>query len=140
MGVALIEQALADAEATHFAVDAPRLLERLAAAQFLAGRHALADSKARQALKLAVQSGARGHQAWALRLLGEIDVAKEGGDAETARQNFHQALELASSLGMRPLATLCHEGLSRLHAKSREPLQAEEALSQARALWATLGR
>ena len=35
--MALIEQAMADAQAMHFAVDAPRLLERLAAAHLIAG-------------------------------------------------------------------------------------------------------
>jgi tetratricopeptide (TPR) repeat protein len=137
-GVALIEQALAEAEATHFAVDAPRLLERLATAHLMAGRHGLAETKAAQALALATGSGARGHQAWTLRLLGEISTAAERFDGKAVEENFTRALGLTTTLGMRPLAVLCHEGLSRLHSRRGHQPQAEEALRQARSLWSTL--
>jgi len=138
-GVELIEQAAAEAEAMHFAVDAPRLLERLAAVHLLAGRHVVAESKARQALTLATRSDASGHQAWALRLLGEIRIATEPFDAQAAKELFDRALTLALSLGMRPLAVLCYEGLSRLHTKCGQHLLGEGALRQAHALWSDLG-
>jgi hypothetical protein len=138
-GVALIEHAVTEAETMHVAVDAPRLFERLGAAHLLAGRHVLAESKARQALTLATRSDARGHQAWALRLLGEIRLASEPFDAQAAEELFDGALTLALSLGMRPLAVLCYEGLSRLHTKCGQHRLGEEALRQAHALWSDLG-
>jgi class 3 adenylate cyclase/tetratricopeptide (TPR) repeat protein len=137
-GVALIERAVEEAQAVHFAVDAARLFERLATAYLMAGHYAMAESKATHALTLATQSNARGHQAWALRLLGEICVATEKFDEE-AETNFNRALELAMILGMRPLAALCYEGLSRLQTNRGRQLQAQDALRQARSIWAALG-
>ena len=138
--VPVIEDALNRAQARHFAVDLPRLFERLASAQLLAGQGELAHTSALQALALAAKSGARGHQAWALRLLGEIALAAKPANIEAAEQNFKQALELAVALGMRPLAAHCHEGLARLEAERGQQTRAAEYLSQAQAIWSSLER
>jgi class 3 adenylate cyclase/tetratricopeptide (TPR) repeat protein len=135
----MIEQALDEAQAMHFAVDAPRLFERLATAHLVAGNHALAESKATHALALAAKSNARGHQAWTLRLLGDICLATEPPVGAAAEANFHGALDLATKLGMRPLAAHCHEGMARLYAKRGQEARAEEALTQARSIWSSLG-
>jgi class 3 adenylate cyclase/tetratricopeptide (TPR) repeat protein len=138
-GLALLEQALDEAQSKHFAVDAPRLFERLAMTHLIAGNLATAENKAKHALSLAIKSNATGHQAWALRLLGEIALATEPLNVNGVEANFSRALELASTLGMRPLAAHCYEGMSRLHTKRDQPLQAEEALTQARSIWSSLG-
>jgi hypothetical protein len=72
-------------------------------------------------------------------LLGEIALATEPLNVNGVEANFSRALELASTLGMRPLAAHCYEGMSRLHTKRDQPLQAEEALTQARSIWSSLG-
>ena len=123
----------------HFAVDAPRLFERLATAHLVAGHHALAESKAAHALFLAQKSNARGHQAWTLRLLGDICLATEPLNGEAAEANFNGALDLATKLGMRPLAAHCHDSLSRLHTMRGQEERAKEALVQARSVWSSLG-
>lgn len=138
--LALIEKALDEAKAMQFAVDVPRLFERLATAHLIAGHHALAQSKATHALSLATTGNAKGHQAWTLRLLGEICLATEPLDERGAEEKFNRALDLAATLGMRPLTAHCYEGISHLRAKRGQKSRAEEALTQARSVWSNLGR
>src|SRR5215470_5795394 len=73
----------------------------------------------------AIRSG--GHEAWILRLLGEIAARREPLEVEHALAHYRQALTLAEELGMRPLQAHCHHGLGTLYAASgqREPAHAE---------------
>jgi AraC-like DNA-binding protein len=57
----------------------------------------------------------RGHEAWALRLLGEIHAHRGPPDVEVAEEYYHESLALAEELGMRPLAAHCHFGLAKLY-------------------------
>ena len=86
-------------------------LTALGEGHVLAGHPAEALEPARQALALAQQNGERGHEAWALRLLGEIALRSDPADGGQAREWFLRALERAADLGMRPLAAHCHLGL-----------------------------
>ena len=61
----------------------------------------------------------RGHQAYALRLLGEIAARREPPEVEQAEAHYRQALALAEELGMRPLQAHCHLGLGTLYATDR---------------------
>ena len=76
-----------------------------------AGRIDEAWSHAREALTLSRQLGARGSEADALCLAGDVASA---GDAEDAPGYYREALALAGELGMRPLVAHCHLGLGRL--------------------------
>ena len=69
------------------------------------------------ALALARAHQERGHQAYALRLLGDIPARREPPEAEQAEAHYQQALALAEELGMRPLQAHCHLGLGTLYAK-----------------------
>jgi len=89
--------------------------------------HALAEG----ALELANRHQERGHEAYALRLLGEIAVQRDRPDAEYAETHYRQALALAEALGMRPLQAHCHRGLSSLYAKVGRQEQARTELSTA---------
>jgi tetratricopeptide (TPR) repeat protein len=98
-------------------------LTALGEAHVLAGRPTEALEPARQALALAQQNGERGHEAWALRLLGEIALRSDPADGGQAREWFLRALARAADLGMRPLVAHCHLGLGqavRLSGGSRE--------------------
>ena len=86
-------------------------LTALGEAQVLAGRLGEALELARPALALAEQNGERGHEAWALRLLGEIALRSDPPDPGRAREWFLRALARATELGMRPLSAHCHLGL-----------------------------
>ena len=82
---------------------------------------------AEHALALARAHGERGHQANALRLLGEIAAQREPPERDQAEAHYRQALALADELGMRPLQAHCHLGLGTLYAKigQREQARAE---------------
>jgi hypothetical protein len=71
-----------------------------------------------RALDLARDRQERGHEAWALRLLGEIASKAEPLEIEKAEDYHHQAMPLADELGMRPLVAHCHLGLGVLSHKA----------------------
>jgi class 3 adenylate cyclase/tetratricopeptide (TPR) repeat protein len=99
----------------------------LGEAHLLAGRLKEAHALAERAMALAHEHQERGHQAYALRLLGEIAARREPPESAQAEAHYQQALALAEELGMRPLVAHCHLGLGTLYAKidQREPARAE---------------
>jgi tetratricopeptide (TPR) repeat protein len=101
----------------------------------LADRMQEAVQLARRALDLARAHKERGHEAWALRLLGEIAAHQDPPDIEPAAHHYRQALALADELGMCPLVAHCHLGLGTLYGKIDQPQQAHAELSSAIALY-----
>ena len=73
----------------------------------------------------------RGHEAYALRLLGEIATRRELLASEGAESYYRQALALTGELGMRPLQAHCHRGLGTLYAATGQQEQARAHLSTA---------
>src|SRR5262249_3692222 len=73
-----------------------------------AGRPAEAARSADAAVEMARRHRERGHEAWALRLLGEAALNKDPMDATEAERHLRHALALAAELGMRPLIGHCH--------------------------------
>jgi Flp pilus assembly protein TadD len=103
----------------------------LGEAQLQAGRLEEAYALAQQVLELACAHQERGHEAWALRLLGDIHTRHEPPEVESAETHYHQALTLAEALGMRPLQTHCHLGLGTLYAKIGQRERARSKLAAA---------
>ena len=95
-----------------------------------------ARSHAREALAFSRRLGARGDEAHALRLAG--DVAAAGG-AEDADGYYREALALAGQLGMRPLVTHCHLGLGTLAGRTGDGGKAREHLTTAAATYREMG-
>ena len=93
----------------------------------LAGHLKEAHALAERTLTLARGHQERGHEAYALHLLGEIASHRDPPHAEQAEQYYRQALALADELGMRPLQAHCHLGLGTLYAATgqREPARTE---------------
>src|SRR5215831_6821751 len=85
-------------------------LTHLGEAQLLAGRIEGALQCAARALEYAHAHKERGHEAWALRLHGEIGVHQGALETTQAEAYYRQALTLAEELGMRPLQAHCHRG------------------------------
>jgi tetratricopeptide (TPR) repeat protein len=110
----------------------------LGEAYLLAGRLEDANTCTGHALDLSRAHQERGHQAYALRLLGDIAARHEPPEAELAETHYCQALALAEALGMRPLQAHCHLGLGTLYARlgQREPARA--ALSTAMELYRSM--
>ena len=97
-----------------------------------AGRIDEAASHAREALVLTRRLGARGAEAHALCLAGDVASAGGGGDAESC---YREALALAGDLGMRPLVAHCHLGLGKLYRRADKREQAQEHLRAATTMY-----
>ena len=104
---------------------------QLGEAYLLADQVEDARSCADRAVRLAHERGERGHEAWALRLLGDIASRHDRPDVATAEAHYGAATALASELGMRPLAAHCHLGLGTLDTKIGRLEQARAELSTA---------
>src|SRR5262249_46290655 len=86
----------------------------LSEAYMLEGRLEEASAKAREALSLARRHGERNHEAWCLRLLGQIGSHCHPVDLEQADSYYRESLAMADTLVARPLAAHCHFHLSEL--------------------------
>jgi len=112
-----------------------RRVSCLSEAYVLAGRIDEAVDLAASALAFARTLKARGNEAYALWLHGEIHAQQEPLASEAADAYYQQALALADELGMRPLQAHCHLGLGTLYVAIGQREQASTALSAAIALY-----
>jgi tetratricopeptide (TPR) repeat protein len=103
----------------------------LGEALLLAGRLEQAHALAEGALAHAHAHQERGHQAYALCLLGAIAAQCEPLEREAAEAHYVAALSLARELGMRPLMAHCHLGLGTLYRQIGRFAEAQAALSTA---------
>jgi tetratricopeptide (TPR) repeat protein len=133
--VPLLTQTMEQTTATEIVVFQALCCLSLGEAQLLAGRLEEAYALAERALVLAREHQERGHEAYALRLLGEIAAQREPPAGDQAGEYYHQALALADELGMRPLQAHCHRGLGTLYLKAGQQEQAHAELSTAIALY-----
>jgi tetratricopeptide (TPR) repeat protein len=101
-----------------------------------AGRIDEAASHAREALALTRRLGARGGEAHALGVTGDVASAGGGADAESY---YREALALASELSMRPLVAHCHLGLGKLYRRTDKREQAREHLATATTMYREMG-
>jgi len=97
----------------------------------LEGRVDDALERSQEAVSLARRHQERGHEAWSLRLLGEIASRRDPPVLETAEGYYREALALAGQLSMRPLAAHCHFDLGRLFRKTDQHEQARQHLTTA---------
>ena len=131
----LLEQAVEQSATMKQMAYYPLWVAHLGEAYLLAGRIEDASQQARHALERSRDLKQRGHEAYALRLLGEIAAQCQPPDAEAATAAYRQAMTLADELGMRPLAAHCHLGLGTLYARTGHLEQARTELSAAMALY-----
>jgi tetratricopeptide (TPR) repeat protein len=137
--VALLEQAERQSRTMRVVRGRGPLLTCLAEAYLAAGRREDAVESVRVARELAREHGEGGHEAWALRLEGEIALRGEPNELTVARERFPEALARASGLEMRPLAAHCRAALGRLHLRAGKREDAERYLQEAAALYRELG-
>jgi tetratricopeptide (TPR) repeat protein len=103
----------------------------LGEAHLLAGHLEEAQTLAERTLALARAHQERGHEAYALHLLGGIAAHREPPAVDQATTHYGQALTLAEELGMRPLQAHCHRGLGTLYTATGQREQARTELSAA---------
>ena len=129
--VPLLTQAMEQATAMDRAEFQTLCCLFLGEAQTLAGHLEEAHALAERTLALARERQEWGHQAYALRLLGDIAARREPPETEPAEAHYQQALSLAEDLGMRPLQAHCHLSLGTLYAKMDQRELARAELSTA---------
>ena len=76
---------------------------------------------------------------YVVHLLGDIATHDDRFDAACGGRHYREALALAESRGMRPLAAHCHLGLGRLHARTGERARATGHLEAAAAMYGDMG-
>jgi class 3 adenylate cyclase/tetratricopeptide (TPR) repeat protein len=138
-GLSLLREAMTAHESLGVGVFHSLAVVHFAEACMLADQPEEAFTSAKRALAMTRERGDRGHEAYALRLLAEIAARPESLDRETAHARYHEALTLATELGMRPLVAHCHLGLGKLYRRTgqREPAQAH--LTTATTLYREMG-
>jgi tetratricopeptide (TPR) repeat protein len=129
--VPLLTQAIEQTRVMEVLVLQARCHLALGEAQVRAGRLEEGHALTEQALALTREHQERDHQAYALRLLGDIAVRRDPPESAVAQSHYQQALALADALGMRPLMAHCHLGLGLLSLKLGMGEQARTELSAA---------
>ena len=140
-GIALLKQATSDYESMGLGLFRSLISVQLGEALWLARQLEESLSVTQGALSLARKRGERGHEAYALKLLGEITGDPEWIDVRTAEENFTEALTLGETLGMHPLVAHCHLGLGRLYQRQSngKGQESKEHIAQANFLYRDMG-
>jgi tetratricopeptide (TPR) repeat protein len=138
-GVAWLQQGLAAYSSVGVGQWLSLSVTQLGEAHLLAGQAEEARACADRAVALARQRGERGHEAWALRLLGDIASHPQGIDPPSAEAHYGAAMTLAAELAMRPLVAHCHLGLGKLYRRTGDGAKAEEHLTTATTMYREMG-
>jgi DNA-binding NtrC family response regulator/tetratricopeptide (TPR) repeat protein len=132
---ALLREAIDRAAGMNLVSGRSMLVTALADACLLDGRFAEAGDLGARALDSARTHSERGHEAWALRLLGEVALRRHPLDAEGAAMFLREALALSEELQMRPLMAQTRLSLGELQTQLGQRRLAAEQLTTAIALF-----
>jgi tetratricopeptide (TPR) repeat protein len=138
-GLSLLEHAVQQTEELKVFFRYALWLAWLGEAYLLAGRPDDAFGLAQRAVEHARRHKESGHQAYGIRLLGKVASHGPQPDVEKAEAAYNDALELAETLGMRPLQGHCQLGLGALYQRVERPVHAKAELTAAEALFRSLG-
>lgn len=138
-GTSLLRQAVSGYESLGLGLFRSLVGVQLGEALFLAEQLEDALTATERARALARKRAERGHEAYALRLLGEIAAHPDSPETETAQARYGEALTLAEKFGMRPLVAHCHLGLGRLYQRDEKRQEADEHIEKAAAMYADMG-
>jgi DNA-binding SARP family transcriptional activator len=136
--VAMTAEGMARIETMQYFRARPKYLEMQGMVMLAAGRIDDAERSAMAALASAQEQGERGHEGWALRLLGELACRRAPPDLDRAATHYRQADAIARELGMRPLQARCHLALGELHVNARQADAARAELATADELFALM--
>jgi tetratricopeptide (TPR) repeat protein len=131
-GRALLARAIEIYDATRAWPFRTLLTAHRGTAELFGGQLAAARALGQGALALAREHGERGHEAWALRLLGQIAARRDPPEAEA---RYREALALAEELAMRPLEAHCRRGLGRLYHRTGDRAKSEQHLAAAATMY-----
>jgi tetratricopeptide (TPR) repeat protein len=116
----LLERAVEQAESLRLTNMQATFLTWLGETCLMAGRLEDAIRLAETALARARAQKEHGHEAHALRLLGELEARREPPELVKSTDCYRRALALAGELGMRPLVARCHLALGTLDRQAGE--------------------
>ncbi|MGH7348457.1 MAG: sigma 54-interacting transcriptional regulator, partial [Candidatus Rokuibacteriota bacterium] len=128
--IPLLEEGAREGVAMKRAGGHSLVVVRLGEAYLHAGRLDEADEAARQALQLAREKRERGHEAYALHLLGEVIMRRAPQEWLAAEAAFRQASALAEELSMRPLLAHCRLGRARLEHRAGRTVSAQRLFAE----------
>jgi tetratricopeptide (TPR) repeat protein len=135
VALSLLEQVVEGADRSGFLYDHALYVSWLSESYFLADRKEDAVVLAQRALERSREYKERGHEAYALHLVGNIAAHRDSPESALAETHYQQALTLATELGMRPLQAHCHRGLGKLYSQTGQAEQARAELSTAIAMY-----
>jgi tetratricopeptide (TPR) repeat protein len=136
--IAALERARATCAAIQFAYCHALATIWSSQALILAGRLPEARERAEASLELARGLAARGLEARALRVLGELLASGDAPDLAASEKVYGEAMAIADTLGLRPLVSRCRVGLAALYGRSGRPDRAREELTVAAAEFARM--
>jgi class 3 adenylate cyclase/tetratricopeptide (TPR) repeat protein len=134
-GLPLLEDGVAFTRDLGVKAYLARWSAHLAEGLLAAGELERAQVVAQEALDAALAHHERGHEAYALRVLGEIALATSPPAIDKAEAALRHALAIAEELRMRPLLGLCYLGLGRGAEHTGNLARAEEYVRTALALF-----
>ena len=134
-----LEQGVASSSAAGRAAFLSLNMASLAAGYLLLDRVDEARRCAESALELARQYKERGHQAWTLKVLGDIAMHESRRDLSGAAAHYGEARALSEELNMRPLAAHCRLGTALVHAALGALGEARTEAGSARAEYDAMG-
>ncbi len=138
-GIVLLEQAVDDYRRMGLGLFHSLVQVHYAHALLLGGRIQEAQNVAEAALELTQKRGEQGHEAHALRLLGELALHPDSPDNDGAKLKFETALTLAAKHDMRPLQAQCYFSLGRFYQKHDQQVQSQQYFEQAQKQFRELG-
>ncbi|MGI9315703.1 MAG: adenylate/guanylate cyclase domain-containing protein [bacterium] len=138
-GTALLRQALSDYQAMGLGLFRSLVTVHMAHALYLGENLAEAQEVAEDGLALARKRGEQGHEAHALRQLGEICCHPNAMDLESAKSHFQSAMGLAESHSMRPMLAHCYLGLGQVAKHTNAQRDSQEYASKASGIFQELG-
>ena len=138
-GVSWLKRAMTAYESAGIGLFHSLSVVHLGEAYLLADRVEDARASADRALKLTRERGERGHEAWALRILGEISGHDDPLKVEEAHAHYTEAFAFATELDMRPLVAHCHLGLGKLYRRTGNGVKAKEHLTTASTTYREMG-
>jgi len=134
--LALVTGAVDESRASKSFRWAVPILLHAGLAFFSAARFEEAIGYSGEALALSRRLKARGGEAHALLLAGDVASKAAAGDAEGY---YREGLAIAGELGMRPVVAHCHRGLGHLYRRTGQVERAREHLTGAATIYREMG-
>jgi tetratricopeptide (TPR) repeat protein len=116
----LLERAVEQATSPRLTNMQSTFLTWLAETCLMSGRIEEALRLTERALERSREQKEHGHEAHALRLLGELEARREPPDIAKSEDHYRRSLALAGELGMRPLVARCQLALGLLYRQAGE--------------------